>query len=174
MELRNADRVKVACLAQLVNVIAPILTNASGLLRQTIYYPYSWALQFARGNVLNVALESPTYEITGFGQVPYLDVAGTTSAEDVKTALFVLNRDLAKGHQLEVVWRDRSGMRVLDSMVLTGNDLKTVNSFETPDKVIPRKLEKPSTKRWPRHIRSTPALLVRDSPERINLTNGAR
>src|ERR1700694_2565058 len=50
--LRNADRVKLACLAQLVNVIAPIMTNAAGLYRQTIYYPYSWAIQFARGSVL--------------------------------------------------------------------------------------------------------------------------
>ena len=52
--LRHADRVKVACLAQLINVIAPIMTNASSLLRQTIYYPYNWALQYARGAVLNL------------------------------------------------------------------------------------------------------------------------
>ena len=46
------DRVRVACLAQLVNVIAPITTNEDGLFRQTIYYPYVWALQCARGDVL--------------------------------------------------------------------------------------------------------------------------
>src|SRR5450432_4931336 len=45
--IRNSDRVRVGCLAQLVNVIAPLVTNANGLLRQTIFYPYSWALQFA-------------------------------------------------------------------------------------------------------------------------------
>ncbi|MBZ5680467.1 MAG: hypothetical protein LAO24_10210 [Acidobacteriia bacterium] len=39
--MRNADRVKIACPAQLVNVIAPIATNAKGLLRQTLYYPDS-------------------------------------------------------------------------------------------------------------------------------------
>ena len=61
--LRNADRVKIACLAQLVNVIAPIMTNANGLFRQTIFYPYSWALQYARGRVLNVLIESPTYDV---------------------------------------------------------------------------------------------------------------
>ena len=44
--MRNADRIKIACLAQLVNVIAPIVTNEKGILRQTIYYPYSWALQY--------------------------------------------------------------------------------------------------------------------------------
>ena len=57
--IRNSDRVKVACLAQLVNVIAPIATNESGLLRHTIYYPYAWALKYARGNALSVQFEGP-------------------------------------------------------------------------------------------------------------------
>ena len=74
--LRNADRVKLACLAQLVNVIAPIMTNATGMYRQTIYYPYGWGLQYAHGTVLNVLTESPTYEVKGMGVVPYLDVTG--------------------------------------------------------------------------------------------------
>ena len=82
--MRNADRVKIACLAQLVNVIAPIMTNANGLFRQTIYYPYSWALQFARGDVLNLLVTSPAYEVNGMGQVPYIDVAGTLNPDDGK------------------------------------------------------------------------------------------
>src|SRR5213078_773385 len=91
--LRNADRVKVACLAQLVNVIAPIMTNANGLFRQTIYYPYSWALQYARGKALNLLIESPVYDVRGMGQVPFVDVAGTLNPQDGKVALFILNRD---------------------------------------------------------------------------------
>ena len=85
--LRNAGRVKIACLAQLVNVIAPIMTNANGLMRQTIYYPYSWALQYARGRVLNVLTESPTYEVSKMGEVPYVDVAGTLNSEDGRVSL---------------------------------------------------------------------------------------
>src|SRR5205807_7226890 len=50
--LRNSDRVRVACLAQLVNVIAPLVTNETGVLRQSTYYPFSWALKYARGRVL--------------------------------------------------------------------------------------------------------------------------
>src|SRR5437667_6439057 len=80
--IRNADRVKLACLAQLINVIAPIMTNANGMFRQTIYYPYSWALQFARGSVLNLQIESPTYEVKEMGPVPYLDVAATIDPEN--------------------------------------------------------------------------------------------
>ena len=65
--MRSAERVRVACLAQLVNVIAPITTNPDGLFRQTIYYPYAWALQCARGDVLDLAVESPTYDVQGIG-----------------------------------------------------------------------------------------------------------
>ena len=52
--LRNADRVRLACLAQLVNAIAPLMTNATGFYRQTTYYPYSWALQLAQGSVVEL------------------------------------------------------------------------------------------------------------------------
>jgi alpha-N-arabinofuranosidase len=142
--IRNADRVKLACLAQLINVIAPIMTNANGMFRQTIYYPYSWALQYARGSVLNLLVKSPAYEVAGMGQVPYLDVAGTVSTEDGKVSLFIFNRDLAKSRTIEVSWQDKAPGRVLSTSLLTGDDLKAFNSFETPQKVAPRTLDKPS------------------------------
>jgi alpha-N-arabinofuranosidase len=143
--IRNADRVKLACLAQLINVIAPIMTNETGLFRQTIYYPYSWALQFARGATLDLLVDSPAYEISKMGQVPYLDVAGTVDPESGKIALFILNRDLAKAHSIEINWQDRTPGAVLISSVLTGSDLKAVNSFEAPQRVAPQTAEKPST-----------------------------
>ena len=143
--LRHADRVKIGCLAQLINVIAPIMTNATGMFRQTIFYPYSWGLQYARGSVVDVMVESPsTYEVSGMGQVPHLDAVGTYNPEDGKLALFVLNRDLSKAHQIEVNFQGASGARPLAAWVLTGDDLKAVNSFETPQKVAPRASEKPT------------------------------
>src|SRR5260370_8538060 len=96
--LRNADRVKVACLAQLINVIAPITTNANGMFRQTIYYPYSWALQFARGSVLNLLVESPTYEVSGMGPVPDLALPGTMHPCTRKISIFLLNRHFSTTH----------------------------------------------------------------------------
>jgi alpha-L-arabinofuranosidase len=142
--MRNADRVKIGCLAQLINVIAPIMTNANGMFRQTIYYPYSWALQFAHGSVLNLLVESPSYEVSDMGQVPYLDVAGTINPEDGKISLFVLNRDLAKSHAIEVNWQDKAPAKALSASLLTGDDLKAFNSFDAPQKVAPRSLDKPS------------------------------
>jgi alpha-L-arabinofuranosidase len=143
--LRHSDRVKVACLAQLINVIAPIMTNSSALLRQTIFYPYNWALQYARGSVLNLLVESPTYEVSSMGQVPCVDLAGTLNPQDGKVALFVLNRDLSKPHVVEISWQDNNPGQVLVSTVLTGADLKASNTFETPQKVVPQAFAKPVT-----------------------------
>jgi alpha-N-arabinofuranosidase len=143
--MRHADRIKIACLAQLVNVIAPIMTNAKGLLRQTIYYPYSWGLRFARGNVLELLVDSPKYEVAKMGDVPYLDVAGTLNPQDGAVALFILNRDLTKPHVVEIRWEGAAPRQVLNATVLTGSDLKASNSFEAPQKVAPQAADKPTT-----------------------------
>jgi alpha-N-arabinofuranosidase len=142
--MRNADRVKIACLAQLINVIAPIMTNPTGMLKQTIYYPYLWALQMARGKVLNLLVESPTYDVAGMGQVPYLDCVATAS-DDGKTTLFILNRDLTKPHAVEVNWADKAPGAIATSTTLTGTDLKAFNTFDSPNKVAPQPFDKPTT-----------------------------
>jgi alpha-N-arabinofuranosidase len=142
--IRKAERVQLACLAQLVNVIAPIMTNANGLLRQTIYYPYSWALEFARGSALELLVESSTYDVSGMGAVSYVDAAGTYQSDTGKIALFLLNRDLAKPHQVEIVW-EGSSPRAGDAVVLTGSDLKAANTFDAPSRVVPQKAEKASS-----------------------------
>ncbi len=142
--IRNSDRVKLACLAQLINVIAPIMTNSDGLFRQTIFYPYSWALQFARGGALNLLVESSTYDVKGFDQVPHVDVAGSLNSADGSISLFILNRDLAKSHDVEVLWEDQAPTRVLATSLLTGDDLKAVNSFQAPQRVAPQPFAKPT------------------------------
>jgi alpha-N-arabinofuranosidase len=142
--LRNADRVKLACLAQLVNVIAPIMTDANGILQQTIYYPYSWALQFARGVVLDLLVQSSTYEVSGLEQVGHVDVAGSLDRTDGKLSLFILNRDLSKARDVEVVWEDTAPARVIAASVLTGDDLKASNSFAAPKRVVPQSFAAPA------------------------------
>ena len=143
--LRNADRVKIACLAQLVNVIAPLMTDADGLLRQTIYYPYSWALQFARGAVLSLLVESSTYEVSGLDPVAHLDVAACYDQSNGKIATFILNRDLSQAHEVEVVWEDAAPARVITASVLAGDDLKASNSFAAPQRVSPQSFAAPAT-----------------------------
>ena len=142
--VRNSNRVRVACLAQLINVIAPIMTNGNGLYRQTIYYPYSWALDYAHGAALEVLREpGATYEVPELGQVPYVDVAGTFDSAGGTVSLFLLNRDLNKSRQVEWNWESGGSSRLLAGWVLTGKDLKAVNGFDKPDRVEPQAAERP-------------------------------
>jgi len=155
--MRHSDRVKLACLAQLVNVIAPIMTNEDGILRHSIYYPYSWALKYAKGRTLSIAQEGPSYAVAtlgrpiesiglpapGFGDVPYLDVTATLDLEKKTAAMFVLNRDLEKERSLEITWRDLTPSSVTAFQTISGPDLKAVNTFADPKRVIPQTLENP-------------------------------
>lgn len=142
--LRHADRVKIACLAQLVNVIAPIMTNTDGLFRQTIYYPYSLALQFGKGAVLDLLLEGPGYDVPGFDNTPYVDAAITFDQNAGTLTLFALNRDLSNSQRIELHWQDASPAKVAAAWLLTGNDLKASNSFAAPGRVAPQKFNPPA------------------------------
>jgi alpha-L-arabinofuranosidase len=150
--LRNADRVRVACLAQLVNVIAPLVTNATGVLRQSTWYPYSWALKYARGRVLDLRIESDSYPIRAAGlqadfarnaDVPFVDIVATLNPENGEACLLMLNRDSDAEREVVVDWRETTPTRVLACATLTGNDLKAFNTFEQPQRVVPRALDAP-------------------------------
>jgi alpha-N-arabinofuranosidase len=92
---------------------------------------------------LELLVDSPAYDVTGMGAVSYVDAAGTYQADGGKTALFLLNRDLAKSHAVEIIW-EGSSPRASDAVVLTGSDLKASNTFEAPTRVAPQKADKPS------------------------------
>jgi len=150
--LRQSDRVRVACLAQILNVIAPLVTNETSVLRQSIYYPYAWALRYARGRVLDLQLESETYPIAAAGlradfarddHVPFIDVVATVDAPNRQACLLMLNRDLEAERELILEWRDPTPARVLACETLTGPDLKAVNTFEKPRVVAPAALDAP-------------------------------
>ena len=144
--MRHADRVKIACLAQLVNVIAPIMTNSNGLYRQTIYYPYSWGLHYGRGAVLDILVEGQSkYDVARIGAVPHLDIVGTFDSSNGATALFILNRDFQSARQFEIEWQGSGPGALQNAWVLTGDDLNAVNGFDAPERVKPRAADKPST-----------------------------
>jgi len=128
----------VACLAQLVNVIAPIVTNAAGLLRQSIYYPYAWALESARGQALDAFVESAAID-----GIPAIDSAVTFDRAAGQYCVLLLNRDLAQPREATLVFRDNAPTRSLRFDTLTGPDLKAFNTFADPGKVKPASLESP-------------------------------
>ena len=151
--LRNADRVRVGCLAQLVNVIAPIVTSDTGVLRQSTWFPYAWALRSARGRVLDLRVDAETYPIRAAGlqpdfarndQVPFVDVVATLDSQNGQAWLLMLNRDLDGERELTLDWRDVTPTRVLACETLTGPDLKAFNTFEQPRRVAPQRLEAPA------------------------------
>jgi alpha-N-arabinofuranosidase len=151
--LRNSDRVRIACLAQLVNVIAPLVTSPTGVLRQSTYYPYAWALRYARGRVLDLRVESDTYPIAGAGlqadfardgHVPFVDIVATHDAAAGRAAVLMLNRDLDAEREVVLEWAEVVPARVLVCETLTGPDLKAFNSFDQPRRVEPQRLEPPA------------------------------
>jgi alpha-L-arabinofuranosidase len=152
--LRQSDRVRLACLAQIVNVIAPIVTNATGVLRQSIFYPYAWALHYARGRVLDLVVESETYDIAAKGigrrdfardaKVPFVDVVATYDPQSRQACVLTLNRDLQGERELVLEWQDPTPAKVMLCETLTGPDLKAVNTFEDPKRVVPQPLAPPT------------------------------
>ena len=151
--LRRSDRVRVGCIAQILNVIAPLMTNETSVLRQSIYYPYAWALQYARGRVIDLLVESETYPIAAAGlradfarndQVPFVDLTVTVDAGSRQACVLMLNRDLDGEREVSLEWRDPTPTRVLACETLTGPDLKAFNTFEQPKHVVPRALDAPA------------------------------
>ncbi len=136
--LRHADRVKVACLAQLVNVIAPIMTrNGGGAWAQTIFYPYMHASLYGRGTVLNPIIDSPVYDTKEFDAVPYLDSLAVYNEENDEITIFAVNRDLEHVLNLECDLRSFAGYTVAEHIVLENADLKAVNTEDNPNNVVP-------------------------------------
>jgi alpha-N-arabinofuranosidase len=138
--LRRCDVLKIACLAQLVNIIAPILTRRDGLLRQSTFYPFKLFSQNARGSALDVLVQSPLYETREYGAVPLLDVSASYDAEDGKSAVFIVNRSLKEAETANIEWQGWSPRNALRAYQVSGDDPKAANSFENPSAVVAREL----------------------------------
>ncbi|MGI5267754.1 alpha-N-arabinofuranosidase [Nonomuraea sp. CA-218870] len=132
--LRNSDRVTAASLAQLVNVIAPIMTEPGGRAwRQTTFHPFAQASRHAAGDVLRVEPVSPLYESAAYGDVPMLDAVATRSDDGV--TIFAVNRATDGPLSLEI---DARGLRLTSATTLTDPDVYARNTADDPDRVAPR------------------------------------
>ena len=136
--LKHADRIKIACLAQLVNVIAPIMTENGGRSwRQTIFYPFCHASRYGRGVALNVNVKSDVYHDAEYDAVPYIESVATMSDDQTHVTLFAVNRHLAEPVSIECDIRDFQDFKVVEHIVMTHADLKAINSADQPDTVVP-------------------------------------
>ncbi|MBL1065412.1 alpha-N-arabinofuranosidase [Streptomyces sp. 7-21] len=136
--LRHADRVKVACLAQLVNVIAPIATEPGGhAWRQTTFYPFAQAAKYGRGTVLQVNPESPVHETKRFGEVPLLHATAVRDEQTGAVTVFAVNRHQTEPLPLEVTLSGLGLSKVAEHSVLSDADPDARNTSAQPDRVTP-------------------------------------
>ena len=141
--LKHSDRVRMACLAQLVNVIAPIMTEENGpAWKQTIFYPYLHASQYGRGVALDTALRSSRHDTMDFTDVTDVESAAVWNDEGEELTVFAVNRDLSESITLETDLRSFPGYRLTEHIVLEHPDFFAVNSAEnqavTPKTVTDR------------------------------------
>jgi len=136
--LKHADRIKVACLAQLVNVIAPIMTaNGGPAWRQTIFYPFLHASLYGRGTALQTVVKSPVYDSRDFTGVPFLEATAVYNAAQQELSIFAVNRDQAGELALACDLRSFGVFSGVTHIVMDSKDPKAVNN-RSAQPVAPR------------------------------------
>jgi alpha-N-arabinofuranosidase len=151
--LNHADRVRTACLAQLVNAIAPIMTETGGAAwRQTIFFPFALMSRLGRGRVLRTKVESDTYDSSYFDprgtqeasfpvpNVPYLKLAAV-AGETGSLSLFMLNRDLKQEMEVSLEARGFGRLVVKEALELRHDDLQATNTKDATERVKPAPLQ---------------------------------
>jgi alpha-L-arabinofuranosidase len=134
--LKHADRVRSASLAQLVNVIAPIMTEPGGpAWRQTIFFPFATTSRLARGSALDVRVESPAYSTGAYGAVPLIDAVATHDAQTGRTAVFAVNRSQDAAVTVTADVAALGAVTVLTAETLADDDVTAANTLEQPDRV---------------------------------------
>ncbi|MEV4480947.1 alpha-N-arabinofuranosidase [Micromonospora coxensis] len=144
--LRHADRVGVACQAQLANVIAPIRTRTGGpAWRQSIFHPFALTARYARGTVLRTEPVSPDYDTSRYGPVPVLDTVAIHDEKAGELVVLAVNRG-AEDLPLALDLRGLPGLRAVEHLGLAaGDDPEAINTEAEPDRVTPRALPTPTT-----------------------------
>ncbi len=139
--LRNADMVKMACQSLLTNVSACIMTESNGgMWLQTIYYPFCYFANYARGTVLQSVYRGDTYDCEGFHDVPCLDQVVVWNREQEEAVIFLVNRSEDSSQEVEVEIQGMELKRVREAVYLWAEDKKTTNR-EDHLAVRPRKCD---------------------------------
>lgn len=132
--IKNSDRVKISCLAQLVNVIAPIMTETGGRVwKQTIFYPYLYASKYGRGTALKAEAVCDTYSAANHDKVPYVESCAVYNEEANEVTVFAVNRSLTEENELTV---KLDGAQLIEHIVVTGEDVNDINTADE-EKVAP-------------------------------------
>ena len=134
--IKNSDRVKIACLAQLVNVIAPIMTENGGKAwLQTIFYPFYYTSCYGRGTALVCECCCESYINEKYGEVPYIEATAVLSEDEGTIVVFAVNRSLENECEFETAGME--GYHLTAHTALEGDDVKAFNSPKNPENVLP-------------------------------------
>lgn len=135
--LKHTDRLKMACLAQLVNVIAPIMTeNEGGAWKQTIYYPFLHASKFGRGTALQSVVHSTTHDSSKHSDVTDVESVAVYNEEKEEVTIFAVNRSVKEDALFEADVTCFEGYHVIEYLALENDDMKVTNAI-TGEKVTP-------------------------------------
>ena len=138
--IRRSDVVKIACIAQLVKVIAPIMTEPRGAAwRQTIYYPYYFASIYGRSQALNLAVKCPGYDADVADNVPYIDVAGVHNEAENTLTFFAINRHAKETLSVEIEMQGFGKATLIDHQVMTQTSLEATNNLAQQRSAVPQK-----------------------------------
>lgn len=136
--LKNSDRVKVACLAQLVNVIAPIMTvTGGGVWKQTIFYPFKYTSLNGRGTALKADIDCERFTEGKAVDIPVVDAVAVVSDDETEISVFAVNRKLDEAAEIELSMEGFDGYELTEHISMEGEDLKAGNSIDEPEKVVP-------------------------------------
>lgn len=140
--VRHADVVKIANLAQIVNIIAPILTRGDEMLIQSIFYPFEMMSRRRDGIALRVATDGPVYESKESGTVTEIDSSAILDGS--RLHVFATNRSIDTPAQVRIAVADGAIAALESGEIVFGDDPRAANSYESPNTVIARPFEKVS------------------------------
>lgn len=142
--IRHADKVKIAAYAQLVNVLAPIMTAKEGQSwRNTIFYPIYYASKHGRGTAIKGVIECGRYDSRDFTDVPYLDAVAVLSDDETELTIFAINKSMDSHMVMDCDLRCFGRVEMIAHIALENRDVYAINTLHCRDNVIP--ISKPVT-----------------------------
>ena len=136
--LRRSDRVKMACIAQLVNVIAPIRAETNQpAWRQTTFFPFAYTSKFGRGETLTTRVESPAITSKRFGDVNAIDSIVTFDEKESKVSIFIVNRSLSESIETSILLSGFKNLKIENQVTMESKDWMATNNAANPTKVAP-------------------------------------
>ncbi len=136
--IRHCDRVKIASYAQLVNVLAPIMTDDNGQMwKNTIFYPIYYTSKYGRGTAINGVINSDTYDCSEFTCVPYLDAVTVLSEDETELTIFAVNKSTEDSLAMNLDLRSFGELELIEHVAYENNDVYEINSLDNPEAVMP-------------------------------------